>query len=371
MRKHIIHIIASLLILLLAWTIFKKFSSAKKPKRAQKTDQLAAVSIVPVKTETVELRYETNGTTRAKNRIDIYARVQAIYKSSDRPFRAGTYFRKGERLISLDAADVRNNIKVQKAQMMQAITQMLPDLKFDYPDAYDKWARYVQDFSYDKSVRALPETSSEREKAFVTLKNIYPLYHGIKAQEVNLSYYTIRAPFNGVLTEHLVDRGSMVRQGQKLGSFINPSIYEVDLKIGTAELGRIKVGAEVSFQSPHNNKTWTGKITRVNTLIDPTTQMLDATAEVRGDGLMDGMFLNASLHTGNVENAVELPRSLVTDQSKVFVVRDSALYQKPVKVVQWDEQMAVITGLQEGEYILKRNVPGAHEGMKVKILDSK
>ena len=56
-------------------------------------------------------------------------------------------------------------------------------------------------------------------------------YYSIKNIEKRLSKYNITAPFNGVLTEALVTKGTLIRPGQKLGEFIDTSVFEIELAI--------------------------------------------------------------------------------------------------------------------------------------------
>ena len=43
--------------------------------------------------------------------------------------------------------------------------------------------------------------------------------------EATLDKYTIKAPFNVVVTQSNINPGTLVRNGQKLGEFINTYLY--------------------------------------------------------------------------------------------------------------------------------------------------
>ncbi len=47
-----------------------------------------------------------------------------------------------------------------------------------------------------------------------------------------MSKYTIKAPFKGILTEALVTEGTLIRNNQKLGEYIDPSLYEMEVSLG-------------------------------------------------------------------------------------------------------------------------------------------
>ena len=69
-----------------------------------------------------------------------------------------------------------------------------------------------------------------------------------------MSKYQIRAPFSGTLTEALVSPGTLVRIGQKLGEFIDPSIYEMEVSINSEFANLLKVGNSVVLSNLEKTK---------------------------------------------------------------------------------------------------------------------
>ena len=58
----------------------------------------------------------------------------------------------------------------------------------------------------------------------------------------------ISAPFSGILTEALVTEGTLIRNGQKLGEFIDPSDYEMEVNISKSYANLLKVGEVCGFK---------------------------------------------------------------------------------------------------------------------------
>jgi len=54
----------------------------------------------------------------------------------------------------------------------------------------------------------------------------------------------------------------------------------------------------------------------------------------------------------------------------LFVVRDSILELIDVNPVYFSAETAVIKGIEDGTLIVSRQVPGAYEGMQVRILEN-
>lgn len=175
------------------------------------------------------------------------------------------------------------------------------------------------------------------------------------------------APFNGVLTQALVTKGALVRQGQKLGEFIDPSVYELEVSIGKEYSDLLQEGEEVSLNDLEGMKTYTGKVSRINGSIDQATQSIRVYIQVEGESLKEGMYLEAQLEAREVENAFEVDRKLLIDQTQLYIVKDDVLDLIDVKPVYTSEKKAIIKGLEDGERIITKPVPGAYPGMPVKI----
>jgi len=186
--------------------------------------------------------------------------------------------------------------------------------------------------------------------------------------EVRLSKYIIRAPYNGILTEALVNPGSLVRQGQKLGKFINPSIYELEVAVNSDYIDLLQLGNKVQLHNLENTKSWLGKIIRINGIVDQSSQTVKAFIQVNEKGIREGMYLEARLVAKSENNAYELPRKLLVNNKSVYVIEnDTLLSLITVDPVYFNDQTVVIKGLPNGKMTLSKPVPGAYDGMAVKI----
>ena len=57
-----------------------------------------------------------------------------------------------------------------------------------------------------------------------------------------LSFYTIRAPFSGVLVNANVTEGSLIRSGSRTREFISPGDYELMVALPKSYLSNIEKG---------------------------------------------------------------------------------------------------------------------------------
>lgn len=366
MRKYIS--IALGIALVVASFFIVKIMIANNKKPEQKAKKIVkTVYVDVVENKDIPITIKANGNLVAKNKIEIFSEVQGILEVTTKEFKAGNIYKKGEVILKINNEEHYANLQAQKSNLYNAITSIMPDIRLDYPDEYEKWQAYLISFDFDKTTPVLPEINTEKEKFFISGRNIYTTYYNVKNMEVRLSKYIIRAPYNGILTEALVNPGSLVRQGQKLGEFINPSIYEMEVAINANYIDLLQKGNSVQLHNLNNSKTWEGKIIRVNGKIDQASQTVKAFIQVPGKDLKEGMYLEANLVAKKEKNAYEIQRKLLVNNESVYVLKDSVLDLVRVNPVYFKESSVVIKGLDNGTKVLAKNVPGAYAGMIVKV----
>ena len=151
-----------------------------------------------------------------------------------------------------------------------------------------------------------------------------------------------------------------------MGEFINPGLFELEVSINDSYSDLLKVGKTVVLNDLNNTRTWQGRVVRVNGRVDQDTQTVKVYIEVAGEGLKEGMYLEAALNAKEEQNALEIPRKLLIDERQVFVFKDSVLKLVDVNPVYFTDKTAVVKGLDDGTLILERSIPGAYDGMLAK-----
>ena len=366
MRKTVLVILGLIILALASWLAYYLIESNNRPMpKPQKI--VKTVFVDTVQNGNVAIKINANGNLMAKRRLALYAEVQGVFKTGRKLFKGGQNFSAGETIINIDASEYYASVQSAKSDLYNLITSIMPDLRLDYPDIFPKWQSYLANFDLDKGTPKLPEMTSEKEKFFVSGKGILSRYYTIKNLEQRLGKYRIRAPFRGVLTEALVTEGTLIRQGQKLGEFINTSSYELEVAIGKTYSDLLRIGKTVELKDLDGNKSYVGKVVRINGKVDQASQTITAYIEVKGDDLKEGMFLEAILNAKDEENAIEIDRGLLQDDDKIYVVRDSILDIINVKPVYFSDKKVIIKEVPNGQVIVSKPIVGAYPGMEVSV----
>lgn len=357
-------------VLMIAGAIFgARTIVASKTQRKPKTEKRQYTAYTStIHNTSIPIKVTESGRLMAKDRFNLFSEVQGLMLPTVKDFRPGVFYRKGETLIKVNANDVYLNLQAQKSTLHRLIIGAVADLKLDYPTVYDQWNAYLNSFDLEKPVPPLPTPKSEQEKRYISGKNIYNQYYNIKSLETTLARYTIKAPFDGIITEALVNQGTVIRPSQRLGEFVGIESYEMQVSIKPSLATNIKKGDEVLVSDPHDSqKTWKGTVSRINGKVDANTQTVRVFVALSGYDLKEGMFLETSIEGNGISDASEVNRKLLVNNKYLYTVVDSTLQLAKIAIEHTTEQTAVVTGLPDGSLLLSRTIPGAHEGMKVSV----
>ncbi|GGG35633.1 hypothetical protein GCM10011414_01160 [Croceivirga lutea] len=369
--RYIILSVLGLLLIVASFFGAKAIIASKKERRPQPSKVVKTVFVDTVTNKEIDIVVPANGNLVAKERVELFAEVQGVFRPGAYLFKTGQEYRKGQTLIRIDASEYRASVQSAKSNYYNLLTSIMPDLRLDYPEVFDKWQNYLASYELDKATPALPEFTSEKEKYFISGKGILTSFYNVKNLEQRLSKYVIAAPFTGVLADALVSEGTLVRSGQKLGEFIKTGTYELQVALPKSYSEFLKVGKTVNLENLEKNKTYTGKVSRVNGRVDLATQTITVFIEVVDADLKEGQYLEAKLEARQEPNAIEIDRSLMLDNNQIYVVRDSILDVIDVNPVYFSDKTVVLKNVPDGERIITRPVVGAYPGMLVQVYKEK
>ena len=348
-----------------------KETPAVKPRAAA----ARAVKGMPVTNGALSPEVAIEGRVQAMNRMTILSEASGLLPVGGKEFREGVTFGRDEAMVRLNDAEPRATLVAQRSQWLQLISSMLADVQADFPERSETWRGFVESIDVEVPVPDLPEFATERERLYLTGRGVVSGYHNLLASEERLNKFTLSAPFDGVVTQALVQPGSMVRAGQPLGTFVGTGAFEVKSAVHARHLTVLSPGDAVSLVQEDGATVATGQVSRISGNVDPTTQSASVFCEVRavsGQTLRDGRFLSGVVQGRPQEALVAIGEALIegeAGQEQVFVIRDGMLALTPVRVVHKDRDQALVSGLEDGAVLLAEPMAGAYEGMLVEVIE--
>jgi RND family efflux transporter MFP subunit len=195
--------------------------------------------------------------------------------------------------------------------------------------------------------------------------------------EKNLADTTIRAPFDGYITDRPVSAGQWVGTNNKVATLVCISTVRLQLKIPEQRAAEVKSGVAVTARvAAYPNRDFTGNVRAVVPSVDSNSRafMVEARFENPKAELRPGMFANAKLMLpGSAEQAVFVPAKAVfydstTDANHVYSVANGIAHLNVVQKGETDgDQVRILSGLAGNETVVTDNQAGLYDGASVDV----
>lgn len=361
------------------------------------------VNVMPVQFQTIPLVTELAGRTVAFQEATVTPQVTGVIEQQ--LFREGSVVRQGQPLYKINAdnytstaasaaadlekaraaegsaqANVANaaaNLKSAEVQYNLANVKLKRLASLIASDAVSKQEYEVQAADLATKAASVESARSNLQVARAAVAsaaaNVKGVQAMIRASQLNLSRTTITAPMSGVASRPLVNVGALVTAGQTQIMTISrlDPIY-VDISQSAAELLALRqqmmkgqVGqahsAEVRLKlSDGSLYPVAGQLSFEEAKVDPATGAINLRAIFRNPNymLLPGMFVNAQVIQGVINNGVLLPQSAINRTAKGettvnIVDANNKIQVRPVTVQGTYQGKWIITsGLQQGENVV-------------------
>ena len=194
--------------------------------------------------------------------------------------------------------------------------------------------------------------------------------------QIRLDHATVRAPFDGVVSEREVQVGARVGSGTKLFSLV--SLHDMVALVYVPgrylpEVDRDQAAAITSDFLP--GKSFDSWVKRISPIIDPQSGTFKVTVGVRNPTreVLPGLFVKVAITTEERPNALLVPkRAVVYDGGSqfLFTVRDNKAVRVPLEAgFETPDTIEVRSGFNEGDPVIILGQAGLKDGASVKIVD--
>jgi RND family efflux transporter MFP subunit len=330
---------------------------------------------VPVQ-RAVTTYFDATGNTAAIKNVDLVARVQGFLQSIN--YQDGTFVKEGTTLFTIEPETYK--LKLEQAQAAEAGAQAsLKQAEADFKRQSDLVQRQVV------SQATLDTSTSTRDNAQANLQQAQV---NTKIAQVNYGYTNVTAPFDGIVSAHLVSVGELVGVSSptQLATIVALDPIYVNFNVNEQDVLRIREDArkrgmtvnemrqlpiEIGLQTetgyPHK-----GKLDYVSPNINQST----GTLAVRGilpnpdRVLLPGFFVRVRVPFDEQKSALLVPdTALGSDQAGRYVLvvnGDNVVEQRKVQIGPLDGGLRVIeSGLKGDDRIVVAGLLRAIPGQKV------
>jgi len=320
---------------------------------------------------------ELTGNATAYNMVDLEARVQGYLQEID--YQDGAEAKQADTLFVIEPAPYQ--AQLQQAQAAQAATQA--DLVQAEAEYYRQSTLGKSDFASQSKV---DEARAKLDSDKAQLQNNQA---GITIAAINLGYTRVTAPFNGVVSAHLVSVGGLVGVAgpTKLATLVQLDPIYVTFTVSEQQVLRIKAAMLERGMTPRDIKNvpvdvglmteegypHAGKLDYVAPTLDASTGTLSARGILENPKrqFLPGMFLRIRIPLGiEKANALLVPdEALGSDQSGTYLLvvdKDGVVQQKTVQTGQLEGKLRVISsGITADDLVVVSGNQKAVPGQKV------
>ncbi len=367
MKRKILFILP-IVILIIGFIAMRILISMKKepPKRATVArPKIVAAEVVELKDTPSQIT--AYGRLMSAQPITLFSEVSGEIMRGSVPFQPAQSFKKGDLLLKIDDRQIKLDINTAKSDFLNAVASVLPELKVDFPEEYEKYQTYFDCCGFDEKLGELPETDNQKVKLYLSRFNVYKLYFAVRNLEIRLEKHYFYGPFDGSIVSADLRVGSTVRVGSQLGQIINLEKLEVELPVPAIDIQWIDRSKPLTFISSEIAGQWRGKIQRIGKNIDTRTQSVQVYASVdRGDqnGLYNGVFLKAQIPGTVIKNGISIPRKAIYEDKFVYRIKDGKLDYREVDISFQETESVIVTGgLVNGDTLVVEVLQGVTPGM--------
>ena len=339
---------------------------AKLDTSAAKADMAKLVVIDTIRSQKFTHYIDLQGKVDAENVSYVTPRgmggqVRALY------VKVGDNVRKGQVLLKLDDAIVRQNV-VAARQGMAATRTQLDLAKNLYQRQKNLW---------DQNIGTEVQVLQAKTNVEALENNLKTQFENVKAAQEQLATATVVSNVNGVAEEVNIHVGETFTGAPTQGiKIVNNSVLKVVTTIPENYLGRVTKGTPVIITIPDLNKSFPSTIYLVSQTITASSSGFIAQAKLPSDkDVKPNLTAVVRIQDYIKENALTIPvNTLQTDETGKFVYvaitekNGLVARKKNIQVGEfYNNQLEVKSGLEAGDVVVTEGYQNLYDGQLLNV----
>jgi RND family efflux transporter MFP subunit len=356
----------------------------------ERNQALPRATVMQVSRSSKNSELELPGNIQAITEAPILGRADGYVKR--RLVDIGDRVKAGQPVAEIEAPELDEQVNQSQAALEQAKASLEQALANDEQGKANadlarvnaqRWGNLVTRGIVSKQENDLYQTQYHAQVANVRAldKAVSAQRSNVSAAEANLarlqrmgSYRTVRAPFDGVITQRNVDIGALVSTGSTLLYRIaQTETLRTYVNVPQSGASSIRPG-QTALLTVANlpGRTFTGTIARTSNSLDPTsrTMLVEVRVPNKEGALLPGMYAQVNLSNKRVDPPLAIPSEALvvhSDGTLAAVLRpDHTVHLQKITVGRdYGDRLEVIDGLHDGDTIVLNPGDLAREGVKI------
>lgn len=335
----------------------------KEPEKNVVMDPIISVNTVQLKSTDMAFTISSQGNVSPHTETTLVSEISGVVTEVTPGFVVGGFFKKGDILLKLDSSDYEVAVRQAHANLL------IMQARLAREDAQAKQARQEWDMS-GRPRSAAPPIALRIPYQEEARANVLFAQAELDKAERKLKQTVIRAPYDGMIREKLVDVGQYVSTGTQIAQTFAVDFAEVRLPLtdqditflelpnpGDLQNGGSYTGPEVELTGIIGGREykWPAQIVRTEGVIDQRTRVHYAIARIvdpynlNGQGqrppLSIGSFVKAGIKSRLIQNIIAIPLSAIRGMNQVLVKDvENRLRIYKVEIIRTDKNFAYVRG---------------------------
>lgn len=304
----------------------------------------ATVSTRTLSTEKQQGREAVVGTVRAKLRATLEAKVAG--RISKMPVDVGDRVKAGDLIAQLDVEEIGAKLGQAKAHLDQAERDMKR-----YGSLLSQGAATQQEYD---GVRTRYEVAQA----------------AVNEARSMLSYARVTAPFAGVITHKMADKGDLASPGRPLVDLEDPQTLRLESAVSEGLIGFLEAGMTIPVQVGEGAPI-EGAVAEIAPTANPNSRTFAVKIDLPPrEDLRVGQFGRALVPTRRMQ-ILRIPEAAVVRRGQmetVFVAKDGRAVLRIIKTgKRFGEELEVVSGLEAGEAVVVSAPHDLRDGQPVEV----
>lgn len=385
-------VIIGMSVLVLLGSVFGSvymLQTVPRSRRRKARPYATLVKFVPVRFKRKRVRLDAMGTVQAAQQVTLFPRVRGEVVRMNKKLIPGGLFRRGEWMLRIDPADYALVVAQRKSALAQAKAAL----------ALEQGQQLIA----RRELRMLGQSIKKGNRPLMLRKpqlatanaNVKAAQAALSQARLNLRRTYIRAPFDAVVMQRSVNKGTRVTESTAMFQIAGTRSFWIELAVAVDQLkwielprmeGRKRIpGSKVKIFHPDawGTKARVGRVIRLYPTLQTQGRMARVLVEIddplslkkgapQAKKLLLGSYVKAQILGRLGPHVAILPREFLRDNDSVWLIsKDNKLIIRPVHVLYRGRKVLFVDqGLRPGDRVISTLLPTPISGMPLRTEQS-
>lgn len=334
----------------------------------QQAENEVKVTTVTITAGTHTPTIRTFGNVTSDEQLSLIGQVSGEVTWKSPNFKVGHLVKQGGVLLKIEDTAYRVALANAKKVLAEAHLALLQEQR-KQSRALTEWKK--SGINQEPNPLVLREPQLEIARA-----NHIAAKEAVEEAKVNLARTQVIAPFDAVVSEAAITKGSYISTGSTLGRIQSTEFAEIQVSLSENEWAQLPSeleSTEVLMRSQSNHAhTWAAQATQLSELVDPITRMRTLTLRVKSPltqspALLFGSFVVIEIKGKPYQNSFVISSSSLTADGALWYVKNDKLkHFQPNLIFSSTDSIGIEKGAMETDIALVlKPLSQFVDGMKV------